>query len=43
MENYWKVAKCVIVNIKRKVLILVNFQDKYYSINYQICILVSII
>ena len=32
----WRIAKHVVTNIRKKVLILVNFQNKYYSINYQI-------
>jgi len=36
MENHWKVVRCVVANIRRGVLVLVDFQDDYYSINYQI-------
>jgi len=42
MKDYWKVARYVITNTRRKVLVLVNFQNKYYSVSYQIYILVSI-
>ena len=42
MEDYWKIVRCVVANIRREVLVLVNFQDKYYSVSYQIYIIVSI-
>ena len=36
MEDHQKVVRCVITNIEREVLVLVDFQDNYYSISYQI-------
>ena len=36
MENYWKVVRYVIVNTGREILVLVDFQDDYYNINYWI-------
>jgi len=43
MENNRKVAKYVVTNTKRRVLVLVDFQDDYYSVDYQIIYLVSIL
>jgi len=34
VENYQKVVRYVIANTRREVLVLVGFQDNYYSINY---------
>ena len=31
-----KVAMCVVANTRREILVLVDFQDDYYSISYQI-------
>ena len=36
MENHWKVARYVVTNTKREALVVVNFQDSYYSVSYQI-------
>ena len=35
-------ARYVIANTRREISVLVNFQNDYYSIDYQIYILVSI-
>jgi len=34
VENYQKIVRCIIANTGREVLVLVDFQDDYYSINY---------
>ena len=31
--DHWKVARCVIANTRREVLVLVDFQDDYHSVN----------
>jgi len=36
VENHWKVARYVVTNTKREALVVVNFQDSYYSVSYQI-------
>ena len=36
VENYWKVIRCVIANTRRGVLVLVDFQNNYYSVDYWI-------
>ena len=36
VKNHWKVARCVIANTRKGLLVLVDFQNDYYSINYQI-------
>jgi len=36
MKNYQKMAKCVVTNTRREILVLVDFQNDYYSINYWI-------
>ena len=36
MENHWKMARCVIANTKKGMLVLVDFQDDYYSVDYWI-------
>ena len=36
IENHQKMARCVVTNTKREVLVLVDFQDNYYSIDYWI-------
>ena len=36
VENHWKVVRCVIASTRREMLVLVDFQDDYYSINYWI-------
>jgi len=33
MENHQKVVICVAANTGREVLVLVDFQDKYYSVS----------
>jgi len=40
MKNYQSMARYVVANTRRVVLVLVNFQISYYSISY---ILVSIL
>jgi len=35
-ENYQKVVRYIIANTRREILVLVGFQDDYYSINYWI-------
>ena len=42
MENHQQVVRCVAANTGREVLVLVDFQNKYYSVSYWIYILVSI-
>jgi len=34
VENYWKVVRCIVANTRRGMLVLVDFQDDYHSINY---------
>ena len=34
MENYLKVVRYIVTNTKRGMLVLVDFQNNYYSINY---------
>ena len=34
MENHQKVVKYIVTNTGREVLVLVDFQDTYYNINY---------
>ena len=36
MEDYWKVARYIIANTRRKVLVLVDFQNNYYNVSYYI-------
>ena len=36
VENCWKVARCAIVNIGKDMLVLVDFQNDYHSVNYWI-------
>ena len=36
VENHWKVVRCIIANTRREMLVLVDFQNDYYSIDYQI-------
>jgi len=36
METHWKVARYVIANTGREIPVLVDFQNDYYSIDYQI-------
>jgi len=36
VENYQGVARCIIANTGKKMLVLVNFQDDYHSVNYWI-------
>ena len=42
MKTHQKVVICVAANTGREVLVLVDFQDKYYSVSYWIYILASI-
>ena len=35
-KNYWKMASCIITNTRKEMLVLVDFQNNYYSINYGI-------
>ena len=42
VKDYQKVVRYIIDNIKRVILVLVDFQNDYYSVNYQIIYLVSI-
>jgi len=36
MENYQEIARCVVANTGRGMLVLIDFQNNYYSIDYQI-------
>ena len=42
MESHWKVARYAVANIRKRVLVLVDFQNDYYNINYWFIYLVSI-
>ena len=36
VENHQKVARCVVANTRIGVLVLVNFQNDYFSVDYWI-------
>jgi len=36
MEDYQKVVRCINTNTGREMLVLVDFQNDYYSVSYQI-------
>ena len=40
MENHQKVVRCVVANTGEEVLVLVDFEDDYYSVGYWIYVLV---
>ena len=42
MEDHQKVVRYVVTNTGREVLVLVDFQDNYHSVNNWIIYLVSI-